>query len=416
MPKASRIFRQSEIAGITKDTSVGGIPGLLLQVRGASKYYVLRRRHQGKRVEIGIGAASAISLDTARLKASEIARQMALGGDVLRERKRIREAAQAVRVERSARSKIPTFEKAAAEYIGAQESGWKNAKHAQQWATTLSKWAFPIIGDVPVSDIALSHILQIFQTPVNGEIFWNEHRETARRVQQRIAKILSWAESKEYRQGRNHATWDVLQHHLPAAETKDRKHYKAMPYTEVPAFVRRLRSLSELSTRLLEFIILTAVRSGEARGARWSEVDFENKTWTIPGGREGRMKKGKTHIVPLSPAAVRLLNDLPRFETAHDAHDLIFPNIHVGKQFSDNVFKKTFVRLGVEDATTHGFRASFCSWGKDAGFREMDLNACLAHVVRNKVEVAYLRDDLRRDPLRENREILDAWADFVEDG
>ncbi|WP_331303387.1 site-specific integrase [Methylobacterium oryzae] len=282
-------------------------------------------------------------------------------------------------------------------FMDERAGGWRSATHRRQWHTTLTTYAASL-WEKPVSEVSTSDVLAVLR-PI-----WREKPETAIRLRGRIERILDAAKVEGHRQGENPARWrGHLEHTLPKPGKLSRGHHPALPYAEVPAFVAALRTRVAASARALEFIILTAARSGEVRGMRASEVDLDSAVWTVPAER---MKAGRQHRVPLSRAALELL--APRLAVI-DRNDFVFANGR-GDMLSDMAFKRLNLRAGVEGITTHGFRSSFRDWaGDETDFPREVMEAALAHMVGDEVELAYRRGD----PLEKRRQLMELWASFV---
>ena len=288
--------------------AVGGVSGLYLQITGEAQSWVMRATVEGKRRDMGLGSYPEISLSEARDKARELHKQIGSGVNPIEERKAAKAQAELEA------AKIKTFRECAAAYIEANRAGWKNKKHAQQWTNTLAMYAFPIIGSLPVADIDTGLVLEVLQQPVdtpNGKrSLWEAKTETASRVRGRIESVLQWGKVRGLRTGENPADWKTLKYTLPARNKVQRvKHHAALPYAEIGAFMADLRKRDGMAPRALEFAILTAARSQDVRGATWNEIDLGACVWTIS---EVRMKAGE-HRVPLSDAAITLLESLPRY-------------------------------------------------------------------------------------------------------
>jgi len=343
-----------------------------------------------RRREIGLGGYPEVTLAMAHEKARGLRDQVKAGRDPVVEQRAARSALRAAAVT------AVTFESAALTYITAHEKGWRNAKHADQWRNTLKKYAYPFLGKLMVSDIEMSHVLRVL------EPIWHEKTETAVRVRGRIESILDWAKGRGYRSGDNPAAWEGnLQAQLPAPKAIAKvEHHTALPVADVPAFMTQLRAQDGQGARALEFAILTAARSGEVRGATWAEIDSEEKVWTIPGER---MKAGKEHRVPLTPAALKLLH---RPEGAKGG-DLIFAATR-GGALSDMTLTAVLRRMKVP-AVPHGFRSSFRDWAAERTSHPSEVaEMALAHVVENKVEAAYRRGDL----FNKRRALMNDWSKF----
>ena len=331
---------------------------------------------------MGIGPTSARSLSDAREVARDIRKKILEGLDPIEERRRKR------------RRVVPTFKECADRFIALNSAGWSNQKHLQQWENTLATYAFPTIGHVPVDQVETPDVLRILQ-PV-----WNSKPETAVRVRGRIERILSWAATQKLRSRENPAAW---KNHLDAilpkrSKVRAVKHHRALAWGDVPGFIRALRHREGIAANALEFLVLTAARSGEVRGATWFEVDLDSRTWTVPADR---MKAGREHRVPLSDQAVELLEKQPRFE----GEERIFPSTR-GGMLSDMALSAVLRRMDV-DAVPHGFRSSFRDWcAETTRFPREVAEAALAHTLSNKTEAAYLRGDL----FEKRRNLMEAWG------
>ncbi len=372
---------------------VGHVSGLALRVSGTgTRSWILRIMVGGKRRDMGLGAYPEVSLAAAKAAASVTREQVRGGLDPLAARR----AAQAnLRAEQAS---FLSFEEAAKQYMAAHEKGWKNQKHAAQWRTTLETYAYPVVGKLHVRDIALSHVLKVL------EPIWDKKTETASRLRGRIEVVLDWAKARGLRSGDNPARWkgnlDTL---LPApGKVAKVEHHKACDWQDISAFIEQLRATSSMGARALEFLILTSTRSGEVRGARWSEIDLERGVWTIPANR---MKAGKEHRVPLSVPALKLLNSLPRSE----GNTLLFTSSR-DTAFSDMALTMILRRMGKE-FTVHGFRSTFRDWaGETTAFPREVIEHALAHQLKDKAEAAYARGDL----FTKRAGLMKAWAEFLE--
>ena len=393
MPKVAKEMGALAVSRITEPGMhfVGVVPGLALHVAPTgARSWLLRVMVAGKRREMGLGNFPGVTLGAAREKARRARERIDEGADPIELRRRARSAHAA------AQAGALTFEQCGRAYIAAHEPGWKNAKHAQQWRKTLETYAYPEIGSLLARDVVLRHVLAIL-TPI-----WETKTETASRLRGRIESVLDWATARGYRDGLNPARWKGHLDHLLAAPSKITKtgHHPALPVGEVGAFVQALRAQEGTGARALEFAILTAARSGEVRGATWAEVDLSTATWTVPGER---MKAGKEHRVPLSAAAVSLLQTLPRVAGV----DLVFPAPR-GGQLSDMTMGAVLRRMGVS-AVPHGFRSTFCDWAAErTNYPREAAEMALAHTIGDKVEAAYRRGDL----FDKRRRMMDDWAAF----
>jgi integrase len=365
--------------------------GLYLRVaRGGAKSWCLRYMLHGKAREMGLGGLSKISLADARKKAA--AHRLLLADKVDPIEKRAAERS----VKKMDAARAMTFGDCAAAYIKAQQAGWRNVKHRQQWTNTISTYVMPCFGSVPVADVDVTMVMKVV------EPLWTTKPETAARVRGRIEAVLDWAKVRGFRVGDNPARWrGHLSNLLPArAKVRAVKHHAALPYTEVGAFLKELRDCKGIAAAALEFLILTVARTGEVIGARWQEIDLLNRIWIVPGER---MKGGREHRVPLSAPAVALLTQMEKRST-----DFIFPGLKDGKPLSNMALLVLLGRLG-RHVTAHGFRATFKTWAEErSSFSREVIEAALAHVGGDKVEAAYRRGDM----LEKRRRLMGAWAEF----
>lgn len=378
---------------------VGGVAGLALQITPAlQKSWVLRAVIAGKRRKMGLGGYPEVTLAQAKEYARVAREKIRSGIDPIDERKAARRSLAA------SRAKDVTFRKCAEDYIAAHRSSWRNDKHAAQWESTLETYAYPVIGDLWVRDVTIEHVISIL------EPIWHTKTETASRLRGRIESILDAAITKGLRTEANPARWKgVLSTLLPSAKKIARsKHFPAVPIKEMPAFFETLRRQEGYAARALEFLILTSVRSYNVRHARWSEIDLETKTWKIPGedseASKQRMKTGVAHRVPLSSAALDVLNRVGR--TA--GTDLIFPSPRNLKELSDMAMSKLMKDMGAA-GVPHGFRSTFRDWiAESTNFLPEVTKRAMAHAVGDKTEAAYLRTDIFRKRIR----LMEIWATF----
>ena len=371
----------------------GGGLQLLVKPSGA-RSWVYRFMLAGKSRDVGLGAAGlgGMSLADARDEAAALRLKVKAGNDPLVERERL--AAQALAKAQAAKVAETTFRDVATTYIAANEESWRNPKHRQQWGNTLASYVYPVIGDLPVADVETAHVLKIL------EPIWRGKAETASRVRGRIETILDSAKARGYRQSENPARWPGhLAQILPARTRLSRGHHKAIAFEEIPAFIGTLRARAAVAALALEFTILTAARSGEVIGARWSEVDLAKATWTVPADR---MKAAKEHRVPLSPRAVAILESLQPLGS-----EWLFPGAK-GNKLSGMAMAMAMRRMKV-DATVHGFRSGFRDWAAECtGYAHEVAEMALAHTIENKVERAYRRGDL----FDKRRRLMDDWATY----
>lgn len=370
------------IRNASKPGRYGDGDGLFLVVgKTGSKSWIVRVQKNGRRRDIGLGSASKVPLKLARERAILARQQIEVGLDPVAERRK--------------QSGVPTFREAAALVHAEHKKGWKSGKHQGQWLATLQSYAFTRFGDVAVSDVEAPAVRDAL------EAIWLSKPETARRLRQRINTIIDWAVAKGYRA--TGLALPVIDKSLPKQRARV-KHHAAMPFKQVPAFVRELAERDGAAAVALRALILTASRSGEIRFARWPEVDLDAKVWTIPADR---MKAGRSHVVPLSPAAVAAFNEM--LPHRRDPHSLVFPGQRRGKPLSDMTLIKAMRDMG-HPQTVHGFRSSFRDWAAEMTSYPSELaEVALAHVNSDKTEAAYLRSDR----LEQRRALMIDWAIFV---
>ena len=356
--------------------------GLYLHVDpSGARRWVQRLVIRGKPRGLGLGSYALVSLAEAREMALANRKLARSGGDPLAAKRR--------------NAGMPTFEEAAAKVLEQKRSAWRNAKHANDWPTSLRLYVFPRIGERPVSEITSADLMQIL-TPI-----WHEKPETARRVRQRISSVMKWAVAMQHRP--DNPAGDALGQALGRQRAVVR-HMPALPHEEVADAVEAVRaSRAWIGTKLaFEFLVLTAARSGEVRLATWDEVDLAAADWTVPAER---MKANREHRVPLCGRAIEILRE------AWDLNvgiGLVFPSRR-GKALSDMTLSKLVKELGIR-AVPHGFRSSFRDWAAERTNHPREVvEAALAHVVKNKVEAAYARSDL----FERRRELMEAWAAYL---
>lgn len=380
--------------------------GLLLVVReSGAKSWLWRGQADGKRRDIGLGTYPAVGLSEAREKAATTRKQLKSGEDPVAAKRAARQVVVAV----------PTFREAAQQAHGEQQAGWRNPKHRAQWLSSLEAYAFPSLGNETVDKID-GPMIRDALLPI-----WLDKPETARRVRQRVGAVLDWAYAKGHRA--SEAPMRSLSKGLPRQPKKD-GHFAALPYEKLPGLVQTLGETESIGRLALQFLILTAARSGEVRGAEWSEIDMTAAVWTVPADR---MKAGKQHLVPLSASALAILKRMA--DVASD--ELVFPGITgraadadslgkgrpgaltrtAGKRpMSDMTLTKVLRTAGANDATVHGMRSSFRDWAAEqTSFPGEVVEAALAHTIGNKVEAAYRRTNY----LEKRRGLMDAWAAFA---
>jgi len=358
--------------------------GLFLLVsKSASKSWVVRVQKNGRRRDIGIGSVAKVTLATARERAVAVRAQIEVGLDPVVERKKA--------------AGIPSFREAASKVHEESKAGWRNAKHRKQWLSSLETYAFPSIGDISVSELNGASVRDVL-IPI-----WLSKPETARRVSQRIVSIVDWAVAKNYRD--TPLAMAAVYKSLPRQKRSD-KHHEAMPFTDVPDFIEKLRERDSVGRLALEVLILTAARSGEIRGATWREVDFKRKLWTIPAER---MKAEREHVIPLSDAALKGFERAKARRIEPDnPKELIFKGTKKDRPLSDMTLTKVMRDLNLT-STPHGFRSSFKDWASETTNFPNELSeAALAHVIPNKTEAAYRRLTM----LEKRRSLMAAWGGY----
>ncbi|WP_091749077.1 integrase arm-type DNA-binding domain-containing protein [Brevundimonas sp. 374] len=353
--------------------------GLYLQVsRSGTKSWIFRYSLNGREREMGLGPQHTITLADARVMATEARRMKLSGIDPIDARKSQRQA------KRLEDARAITFNQASIAYIKANRAAWKNPKHAAQWESTLTAYADPIFGDLPVAAIDTALVMKAL------EAIWSEKPETASRLRGRIESVLDWATARGYRTGENPARWrGHLDKMLPArAKVQAVQHHAALPYRDLPAFMSSLRVQPGIGALALEFAILTAGRTGEVIAATWDEMDLDAATWTVP---KERMKAKREHKVFLGDRALAILRPLK----AAARSDFVFPGNLPNKPLSNMAMLSTLKRMNRKDLTTHGFRSTFRDWAAETtDYPSEVVEMALAHVVANKVEAAYRRGDL----------------------
>ena len=373
--------------------------GLYLQVAGSgTKSWLFRYKSPvtSKQREMGLGSINVISLAAARDMALECRRQVLSGLDPLEERGRVK------RMRRLEQARAITFKEAAEQYITSKKPEWKNAKHAQQWSNTLNTYAFPVFGNLFVSDLDTDLVLKVI------EPIWITKPETASRIRQRIEVVWDWAQARKYVEGENPAR---LRGHLDkilakTAKIKRVRHHAALPYKQIATFITKLRDRKGSSALALEFMILTAARTGEVRGAKWQEIDLSTKVWTIPADR---MKAGKEHRVPLCSRVIQILNSM---KSNRNPDEFVFPGWKAGTGLSDGAMLALLRKMGLGPYTPHGFRSTFRDWAAEEAhqFSNETVELALAHTIKNQAEAAYRRGD----QLERRRELMSAWQKHIE--
>ena len=382
--------KQAETLGAGRHADGGGLY-LDRDEQGRSRWLFMWSRN-GKRREMGLGPAGrdGVSLAAARERAAAAREHVRNGRDPIEERK----AAAA------APARSWTFGDVADELLTALSPQWRNDKHRAQWTMTLKTYAAPL-RSLPVEKVSTADVLRVLQP------FWQAKPETASRLRGRIERVLDAAKARGLRSGENPARWrGHLDHLLPRRQKLSRGHHRAMPYAEVSAFMVKLRAREAVAALALEFLILTAARSGEVLGAKWPEFDIDGAVWTVPAAR---MKSGREHRVPLPPRAVAILEEIMSLSVAGDpSHQCVFPGLG-GGPLSNMALAMLLRRMDVSQ-TVHGFRSSFRDWaGEVSTFPREVAEAALAHVVGDSTERAYWRGDA----LQKRRKLMEAWAGYV---
>lgn len=392
MPRALHKLNVRQVAALKDPGRYADGGGLYLRVTSAgSRSWVFMAAADGKRQEIGLGPVTSVPLATARRIAAEMREAKATG-------RSLREVIAATVPAKL--PVIPTFGVFAESYISSVESGWRNSVHRQQWRNSLRDHAHSLT-DVPLDEIGTDHVLAVLQ-PI-----WLTKSETAKRVRGRIERILDAAKARGHRSRdtMNPAIWrghlSVL---LPPPSKLARGHHAALPWRELPAFMSELRARRALAARCLEFVILTAARTGEALGATWGEVDLDAALWTVPANR---MKAGAEHVVPLSPSAVDLVRSV--------RPEHVTPERRVfavgGTPRSNMAMTMLLRRMGRFDITTHGFRSTFRDWAGDVTQHPREvIEQALAHTIRDKVERAYRRGTA----IERRRQLMETWAGYCD--
>jgi len=373
-------------------------PGLYLQVaKGLTKSWLFRFKSPvtHKQREMGLGSLVLVSLAQARDLAIECRRQLLIGKDPLNERRKT------ISLILSQQARMITFKDAAEKCIASKRPEWKNVKHSQQWTNTLATYAYPVFGELLISELDTDLILKAI------EPIWIQKAETASRVRQLIETVWDWSKARKYVEGDNPAR---MRGHLDkilakTAKVKRVKHHGAVPYKQINAFIKKLLIFKGNSTLALEFIILTAGRTGEVRGAKWQEIDLSTKVWTIPAQR---MKAAKEHRVPLSNRALAILLLI---KSNREPDEFIFQGSKIGSGLSDGAMLSLMKKINFGPYTPHGFRSSFRDWAADKAytFQNETIELALAHSIKNKTEAAYRRGD----QLERRRLLMDDWAKYI---
>ena len=408
MPKITKTLGPLEVKRLSKEGfhSVGGCRGLYLRITGGSKAWILRIKIGDRRRDLGLGPYPETGLADARRKAQELRDQVKAGIDPVAQKKAAQSAMKA------SQAKQVTFRQVAEQYLEAK-AGEKTERHTQVWRSSFEMHVYPTIGDMLVQDVELAHVVKVL------EPIWITTSVTATKLRGRIEAVLSMATVMNYRTGPNPADWKGNLDQCLPKPSKVAKVTKqpALPYRQIHAFLDDLHGIEGMGALALEFAILCASRSGEVRGAKWSEFDLHNAVWVIPAER---MKAEEEHRVPLSDAALDLLKKLPR------DNDLVFPSV-TGKMLSDMTVSAVCRRINARreaDGHTpwtdeksglwivpHGFRSTFRDWcSEQTAYPREVAEQALAHTIANKVEAAYRRGDL----FEKRRHLMQEWAQYCQ--
>ncbi|MDR3424063.1 MAG: tyrosine-type recombinase/integrase [Alphaproteobacteria bacterium] len=377
--------------------------GLYLQVSPTgSKSWLFRFLLNGKAHAMGLGPLHTVTLAEARVKATDCRKLLVAGFDPLNAKKDRQVQA------RLAATKGTTFEACAKAYIEAHKASWKSEVYTVKYGQTLEKYAYPIIGRLPVQSIDTTLVMKVLE-PV-----WQKKTATAKKIRSRIECVLDWAKVREYRQGENPARWRGHLENLLAKPSKlvRIKHRAALPYAKINGFLQSLEGRDGIGVQALKLLIFTACRSNEVLGAAWDEIDFENRVWTIPAER---MKAGKEHRVPLTAPALAVLKERKRESQKlgenEEPNPYVFLNPQDKKPCSGEVMATLLKRMKRQDITVHGFRSTFRDWAAEqTSFPREVAEAALAHTVGNQVEAAYRRSDL----FEKRRLMMEQWARYCQ--
>ncbi|HXC90211.1 MAG TPA: integrase arm-type DNA-binding domain-containing protein [Stellaceae bacterium] len=394
MPRFVNRLSQAAVNNAPKGMHADG-GGLYLHVNAkGAKSWIFRYMRDGRAREMGLGSLHTIGLKAARERAADRRRELLDDIDPLQVRQAKRhkatlEAAKAI-----------TFAECAKRYIAAHKAGWKSPKSLDAWEGTLRDYANPVFGNLTVQAVDTALVVKAI------EPIWAEKSETATRVRGRIESILDYATAREWRQGENPARWrGHLDKLLPKkAKVRAVEHHPALPFAEIPGFMETLRQENGGAAGALEFAILTAARTGEVIGARWADIDRNAKLWTIPGAR---MKGGREHRVPLSDAALAILDRLADTRQG----EFIFPGGQAGRPLSNMAMLVLLRRMKRDDLTVHGFRSTFRDWAAErTSFQNEVIEMALAHAIGDKVEASYRRGDL----FEKRKRLMEAWGGYCQ--
>jgi integrase len=382
----------TKIGRLMKPGRHGDGGGLYLQIsKTGVKSWIFRYEINGSEHFMGLGPLRAVDIRQAREGARVARACLARKADPLQERARVATEKKKTKLNGCRKA----FNECAVEYIEHHKNGWKSVKHRKQWESSLKAYALPI-GKMFVDEIDTAHVLRVLQ-PI-----WLTKTETASRIQKRIERVLSWATACKYRAGDNPARWDghLQEILLKPSRIKAVRHHPSLPYQEIREFFRCLNAQEGIGARALEFLILTTCRTSEALHARWQEIDFTRRTWTIP---PERMKNGRQHRIPLSDGALKILRALQ----GHP--DWVFPNMKQDNPAYGSVMLDMLGKMGRTDITVHGFRSTFRVWAAEqTGYAQEIVKMALSHKQASAVERAYQRSDL----FERRRGLMRDWADW----
>jgi integrase len=380
---------------LTKPGTYSDGAGLYLQVRGpANRSWVYRFKLHGKPHLMGLGTTRDVSLAESRDAAAAARKLVRQGINPIDQRR-------AARADSAAQASL-TFTQVANAYIASHERSWRNAKHRQQWRSTLGTYTDPILGKLPVAQVKVGDVMRVL------EPLWQEKTETASRLRGRIEAVLDYATARGWRTGENPARWRGHLDNLLPARSKVAKveHHAALPWRAIGAFMGTLAKEDGVSALALRFAILTAARTGEVIGSRWSEIHMDEALWTVPAGR---MKAARRHRVPLPDGALDVLREVAKLRTDPRMDEFVFPGGRAGKPLSSMALLMLLRRMERGDLTTHGFRSTFRDWCAEAtNYPREVAEAALAHTLRDKTEAAYQRGDV----LEKRRRLMTDWAVF----
>ncbi len=396
-----------KVKSLTASGRYGDGGGLWLQVRAAveaegerrakpiGRSWLFRYMLGGKARQMGLGPLEDVSLAEARVAAGECRRLLLAGTDPI-------EAREAALTAKRAQTKAKTFREVAELYLTAHEKHWRNSKHRAQWRSTLDKHAMPAFGDRPIDTITTGDVMEVL------EPIWQVMPETASRLRGRLESLLDYAKAREWRSGENPARWRGHVANMLPKRNKARtvQHHAALPWSDMAAFWAELVIEKGVAASALRLTILTAARTGEALGARWSEIDLRAALWTVPAER---MKASKEHRVPLSAQAVQVLAEMAKLRSDPTGNAFVFPSTRSKKPLSNMAMSMLLRRMKRDDLTVHGFRSTFRDWAAEStNYPREVAEAALAHVLGDKVEAAYRRGDL----FEKRRALMEDWATF----